>query len=429
MKSNFLLSLFLIGSFTIVSAQSNNRAFAITGQSSGNFNWTDIRAIDLSSGSVNAVLFESGKTRFSLKDIQTKKDVTNIFITGAPAVVKMKGDMSVSSDSIEVALPSPTSLMSAAMAYDQRHEKLFFASMHVGKLMWLDLRSPNESPSFYTVAPLLVDNKNWNDEALNITRMTIGGDGNGYAITNDGNHLIRFTTGKKVIITDLGALTDAAANKDVSVHAKSSSWGGDIVADAFGKLYLFSAFHHVFEIDINTKVATHKGVVSNLPENFSLNGVAVDADGNVLISSANTFDGFYKVNLNELSATKLATKGQVFNASDLASSHLLGENQLKNGVAVLKPLDILSESFISVYPNPVLNNKVKISFKNVMPGTYEISITDLEGRSIKKKSVEINNPGQIEDFQLNKQLAKGMYLIKICNSKNENVLADKLILQ
>ena len=38
-------------------------------------------------------------------------------------------------------------------------------------------------------------------------------DGNGYAITNDGNHLIRFTTGKKTVITDFGNLIDAETNK------------------------------------------------------------------------------------------------------------------------------------------------------------------------------------------------------------------------
>ena len=429
MNLKFLLLFLPVGFSTLVAAQSNNRAFAITGQASGNYNWTDIRAINLSSGTVDAVLFENGKTKFSLKDNETNKNVANIFITGNPAVVKMKGDFNVSSDSIEVVLSSPTSLMSAAMAYDKRHEKLFFASMHVGKLMWLDLRSPKESPSFYTATPLLVDNKNWNDESLNITRMTIGADGNGYAITNDGNHLVRFTTGKKVTITDLGALKDASANKDISVHAKATSWGGDIVADAFGKLYLFSAFHQVFEINVDTRVATFIGKISGLPDNFSVNGAAVDDDENVVISSANTFDGFYKVNVDNLSAVKLDTKGQIFNASDLASSHLLKKNQLKNGVAILKPIDMVSEQFISVYPNPVVNNKVKIAFDNISKGDYEVAITDLQGRTVKKKTVHINNPGQVEDMQLNKQLAKGMYLIKVTNSNNEHVLSDKLILQ
>ena len=429
MKSTVLLLLLSVIFFTSVSAQSNNRAFAITGQSLGNFNWTDIRTLDLSSGSVNAVLFENGKTKFSLKDIETNKSVESVEMKGNPATLQAGSKDKVPGVTVSVPLSSPTSLLSAAMAYDQRHEKLFFASLHGGKLMWLDLRSPKESPSFFTIAQPLLENNNWNDEALNITRMAIGADGNGYAISNDGNHLIRFTTGKKVTVTDLGALQDATSNDKISVHTKATSWGGDIIADAFGKLYLISAFQHVFEINIDTRVATHKGTISNLPANFSVNGAAVDNDENVLISSANTFDGFYKVNMDALSATKLDTKGQVFNASDLASSNLLNQSKLKNGVAVLKPIDMIGKSFVSVYPNPVVDNRIKIAFDNISKGDYEISITDLQGRTIKKKTIHIDNPGQIEDFQLSKQWAKGTYLIKICNAKNVSVLADKLIVQ
>ena len=36
-----------------------------------------------------------------------------------------------------------------------------------------------------------------NDEAKIVTRMVIAPDGNGYAITNDANTFIRFSTGKK----------------------------------------------------------------------------------------------------------------------------------------------------------------------------------------------------------------------------------------
>ncbi|MEO6949732.1 MAG: T9SS type A sorting domain-containing protein [Ginsengibacter sp.] len=429
MKTKILLSVLSLVFFTTVGAQSAKRAFAITGQASGNFNWTDIRTIDLSTGTADAVLFENGKTKFSLKDIETKKSVESIEIKGNPASLQLSTNGVVSGETISITFNSPTDLLSAAMAYDQRHEKLFFSSLHGGKLMWLDLRSPKENPSFYTVSQPLFESNNWNDEGLNITRMAIGADGNGYTITNDGNHLIRFTTGKKIVITDLGELKDALSNNGVSVHNKATSWGGDIVADAFGKLYLFSAFKHVFEIDINSRVAKHKGVVSGLPSNFSLNGAAAEGDENVVISSANTFDGFYKVNIDDLSAIKLETKGQVFNASDLASSHLLKENQLKNGVAVLKPVDILSEGFVSLYPNPVPDNKIKISFDNISKGDYEISVTDLQGKLISKKKIRINNPGHVEDLKFNEQMAKGMYLIKIINSKNESVFADKLLIQ
>ncbi|MEI9956836.1 MAG: hypothetical protein WDM90_11155 [Ferruginibacter sp.] len=52
-------------------------------------------------------------------------------------------------------------------------------------------------PNFYQEKTTLLNTNDLADEANHITRMDIAADGNGYAITNDGNHLIRFTTGKK----------------------------------------------------------------------------------------------------------------------------------------------------------------------------------------------------------------------------------------
>ena len=51
------------------------------------------------------------------------------------------------------------------------------------------------------------------------------------------------------MITDLGNIVDAGSNNGISVHNQCSSWGGDMVADASGKLILFTAAHQVFEID------------------------------------------------------------------------------------------------------------------------------------------------------------------------------------
>jgi hypothetical protein len=426
MKLKTLLSVIFSAFFFCGFSQNNNRAFAITGQANGNFNWTDIRGIEMSSGNADAVLFENGKTKFSFTDAETQKAVDeNPVIIPAPLNQRLKDGIS----NISINVLSPTSLMSAAIAFDKRHDKLFFASMHTGKLMWLDLKSTHRTPSFYTIQTSLVANHNFDDEAFNITRMTIGADGNGYALTNDGNHLVRFSTGKKTIITDLGSLIDAESNKSISVHNPCSSWGGDIVADAFGKLYLFTANHNVFEIDIQSKIATYKGSVINLPPVFSLNGAAVDNDENVIVSSANTFEGFYKINMKDLSATKLITKGQIFNASDLASSHLLKEGERKAGAASLAELEVIGNKYISVYPNPVSNGQVKISFDNNAAGEYKIALTDLQGRFIESKTVYVKYHGQIENYKLKTKPVKGLYLIKITNSENQNILSDKLVIE
>jgi len=429
MKLRSLLSV-LFAAFFLHGFSQQNTAFAITGQSNKNFNWTDIRSIDMSSGNVKSVLFENGKTKFSFTDATTKKSVDQITLKGIPAVLKMNNETPVSGREISFKNPSPTFLMSAAIAYDQRHEKLFFASMQTGRLIWLDLAAATETPSFYTIeTPLVNRNDDINDEAFNITRMTIGSDGNGYALTNDASHLISFTTGKKTIVTDLGNLIDAESNSAVSIHNKCSSWGGDIVADAFGKLILFSANHGVFEIDIQSRIATYKGSVLNLPPTFSLNGAAVDNDENVIISSANTFEGFYKINMKDLSATKINTEGQIFNASDLASSNLLKQGQAKTGTATLHQLEVTGNKFITVYPNPVSNGQIKISFDHNVSGEYKIAITDLQGRLIENKTIYIKYSGQVENFKLSSKPVRGLYLLKITDVANQNIFSDKLVVE
>ncbi len=427
MKFNFLLSL-IFTTFFLNGFSQKNRAFAITGQVSGNFNWTDLRSLDMASGNINSVLFEDGKTKFSFLDAETRRPVEQISIKGTPAPAVNTGGTTITAQEIKFKNPSPTFLMSAAIAYDKKHDKLFFASMHTGKLMWLDLSAGGKTASFYTLEKPLVENENFNDEAFNITRMAIGSDGNGYAITNDANHLVRFTTGKKTIITDLGNLIDAESNKSISIHNKCSSWGGDIVADAFGKLILFTAAQQIFEIDISTRIATYKGAVLNLPATFSLNGAAVDQDENVIVSSANTFEGFYKVSMKNFSATKLNSTGQIFNASDLASGNLLKEAQAKAGVATLPQTEILGNKFISVYPNPVSDGQIKVSFDNNAAGEYQISLVDLQGRVIANKTVFIKYPGQLENFKLKTKPVRGMYLIKITDVLNKNIFSDKLVI-
>ena len=73
--------------------------------------------------------------------------------------------------------------------------------------------------------------------------MVIGPDGYGYAISNDATTFIRFSTGKNLIIEQLGTLVDDPANTGISVHNSCSSWGGDIVADNDKGTY--TCFRHI----------------------------------------------------------------------------------------------------------------------------------------------------------------------------------------
>jgi hypothetical protein len=302
--------------------------------------------------------------------------------------------------------------------------------MFINQLRWLDLSSGTEQPKFYTLQSPLLNLANSQDEANHFTRMTIGADGNGYALTNDANHLIKFTTGKKVVITDLGALIDASANNTISVHNKCSSWGGDLVADAFGGLYLFTASRNVFKIDIENKIAAYLGGITGLSGTYTVNGAAVDNDDNVIISSANTFEGFYSVNIKDLAAAKLNTSGQIFNASDLANGNLLFASEARNtvGAAPLVQREVIGNQFISIYPNPVFGSQFKVTFENNARGEYNITLTDIQGKVISSKQVFIKAAGQVETFQMRTKPANGMYLIKVTNANRRSVFSDKIVI-
>ncbi|MFN8253759.1 MAG: hypothetical protein U0V75_17940, partial [Ferruginibacter sp.] len=196
--------------FSCQAGAQNAATFAITGDNNGgagDFVWMNIRKVDVGSGKLVSTVYDRLNPTSQLLDADTKKAYT--------VTASFKGNAYTTTE-------YPTSSYVAAAAYDKRHNKLFFTPMRKGELRWVDL-SDNNNPQFYTLSSKLINPLNLADEANHITRMDIAADGNGYAVTNDGNHLIRFTTGKKTVITDLGPLNDAETNKGISIHNRCSS--------------------------------------------------------------------------------------------------------------------------------------------------------------------------------------------------------------
>lgn len=415
MKRRLLLSLCIL-SLTFNSFSQVNKAFAITGNANGDFQWMSIRQIDLATGAVVKNIFEKGVTPFQMRDA----------LTGQEMVLSTVQDAKMLNSPLY-----PTATMVAAAAYDKKHNRLFFTPMSIGALRWVDLSSDPFHPKFYSLQSAALNPGDINDEANHFTRMTIGADGYGYALTNDANHLVKFSTGKKVVVIDLGALIDASTNDHISIHNKCSSWGGDMVADAMGNLYLFTASKNVFKIDLANRVSTYVGSITGLSGVYTLNGAAVDNDDNVIVSSANTFEGFYKVNMKDLSAVKLITTGQVYNASDLANSNLLFASQARNtiGAAPLVQREIIGNQYISIYPNPVFGSDVKVTFDKKLTGDFNIVLTDIQGKVIVNKPVFVKSDGQVETVQLKSHRANGMYLIKVTNSNQKSVFADKIVFE
>jgi hypothetical protein len=410
MNSKILLTTFLITVSFIASAQHNSRSYAITGKENNNFFWTDIKEVDIATGKVIKTLFEADKTPFKM----TNSD-DNPTTAGKNASI------------------NPTGIGVAACALDAVHNRLYFSPMHFSDIRYLELNRTDAS--FTTIKTKIVPTSS--GEALQpeenqITRMVIAADGYGYALTNDANHLIRFSTGKKAVVEDLGVVIDATENKGISIHNKCTSWGGDMVADAYGKLYIVAASHNVFTIDVATKIATLKGTITGLPADFTTNGAAVDNDGNVVVSSANVFVGLYKLNISTLVAEKVQTSEKAFNASDLANGNFLLQKEADEARKFEPskfPQPLTTASDAKIFPNPATGSEFRILFEGQKAGRYTIMLTDLAGSPIQSKVVNLSKNGQTQNFRLARNHAKGIYIVKVMGEDKQVTFTEKLVIE
>jgi hypothetical protein len=398
MKKVFILSLV---SISLLSANAQNKkAYAVTADVKGGVNWISVKEIDLGTGEVVKTVFDPANTAVIMKNSEGQ-------------VMASRGYMDV-----------PTYSGVAAAAFDGKHNRVYFTNMRGSELRYFDLNSSQLTVVTNTDASFNTGDKSGEENV--ITRMVIGADGFGYALTNDGKNLIRFSTEGKPVITNLGGLIDGSKNGGVSVHNQCSSWGGDMIADAYGNLYVFSMRGLVFKVNPSTRVADHIGTVSGLPANFTINGAAVDENGDVIVSSAVLTDSYFRINIGTLAATA-GTKvvDQVWNASDLASGNIAYRGG--PGKTVIST-DVKGNDIISVYPNPVAAKFFNVAFEKITPGSYTIELTDVSGRKILNKVAAIEVI-QSQKITLPASTAAGMYLVRVIDADGKTIFNDKIVVQ
>ena len=393
-------NLFFLFAILITSSPIMAQTYAITGNNNGDNNWTNIRQFDISTGNVIKDVLVPG-TQVTYVNVVTNQ------VLSASEVANISVDDNI-----------------AAAAYSLSSNKLFYATMHTGQLRWINFNNPglqvNVLQQQFATVPQL------SDQPLNITRMCINADGNGYALTNDASHLYRFTTGNTVTVTDLGGIVDAESNTNISVLNQCTSWGGDLIADAYGNLYLITAHYNVFEIDANSRIATYLGAVKGLPAAFTSNGAVVDADGNVILAGAQVNTGVYKVNLADLTSAKISGSETNLSISDLANSNLLYQNEVSPGKVVYQSS---AETNCQVYPNPVSGGVLNIAFDNLNTGSYTINISDPTGKVIYTTNTYVATKNQVQQINLGYQPAAGIYFVNVIGSDKQNVYSGKIVIQ
>jgi hypothetical protein len=399
---------------TLVSAQQADRfAYSMTDVPQQNGNWVYLRILDMETGSFSGSLINGTADKQVVFDAFTKKQLTDL------GTNKM-------GFSEQPAFNSGV----AALAYDSKHGRIYYTPMFIDQLRYYDIKSQNV---YYVTVPLTNKPSKSSDQGNIITRMVIASDGNGYAMTNDGTQLISFTTGKKPQVIDLGSLVDDPSNKGVSIHNSCSSFGGDMIADDNGNLYVFSARNHVFKVNIESKVATHLGVLSGLPNGFTVNGAAVNANNQVIVGSAMESASLFVVDAKTWAASPLKMSGTVYHTSDLANGNLLvsGDKPKATNIDLISrnvPVNT-GDSKINIYPNPVTNSQFTIQFNDLAAGSYTVRITDVTGRQVAQQAVNVGGDKQYQVIKLPASSSAGVYLVKVTDPNSKSVFSTKIVVQ
>jgi hypothetical protein len=152
----------------------------------------------------------------------------------------------------------------------------------------------------------------------------------------------------------------------------------------------------------------------------------VDDEGSLVVSSASSNDNYYKVNMNDWTASKIDASNKVFNSSDLANGNLAFEPKMQQPIKFLER-ELVRNDKISMYPNPATTGRFRVSFNNRELGRYEIQVVDLNGRLLSQKTVNIQNNGQAAEVDLRGSIANGTYLVKVLNTAKKTVFSDKLV--
>ncbi len=315
----------------------------------------------------------------------------------------------------------------AAIAYDRNGNRLYYTPMNIDQLHYIDL-STMESFS----VPDQFFSKAGGYESKNagpINRMVIAPDNYGYTITNDGTHLIRFTTKGSPSLTDLGDLQDDPLNKEMTIHSICANSGGDLVADDDGHLFLITGSNKVFKVDIATKMASYLATISGLPQKFMTSGVAVSEDGKKLLAGSSVYsDAYFLIDPETWNASPSQTTHEIYESGDLANSNsLYTKKDANSSFFITKSPE--NQNRIRIFPNPVMDDVLSIQFNELSPGHYTIQLASLVGEKVVQQNATVIGQAQTEIMHIPGFIAQGFYYIRILDERNNVVATQKLILE
>ena len=174
------------------------------------------------------------------------------------------------------------------------------------------------------------------------------------------------------------------------------------------------------------------GTIQGLPAGFYTNGAAVDDNGKVILSCSTYGKGYYLLDISSLAATAITGKNtDVYNASDLASSNLLFQDNKKDNYITTAPekLDV-DGSNISVWPNPVpvTGNTFNVAFNALDKGDYIVQLVDMDGKVVVSRPVKLGSKRQTIPINYGSGISGGLYVVQVLNSNNVTQTARKIFI-
>lgn len=368
MKKTLLLgSALLAGSF--LSAQDIT---AVTGLTKGKIEFNDFRKIDINNLNASHILV-------------SKTDNINL----------------VSEDGKNCKCGNYIAAMTMSSGGD-----LYFIPMTQARVMALEAGS--KSGTFHEIANSSLTSK---DQGSYYARMTTAPDGFMYALNNNGTEFLRISANGN--IQNLGAV-EGFQSEVAKLGNETLAFGGDMIADSFGNLYIISAAGNVFKLNPKNLNVSLLGQIKGLPEKYTVNGAAVVKDGSVLLATTSDF-GFYTLNFDTLEATFKAD--YALPVYDLASPYFLKQNEM----------DVLTGSGYSLYPTIVKTSELNIVSKINEAVKLDITVWSLNNKMVYSNSVAVQSEG---DFKLNLggALQPGIYILKAVNQNGAEVINTKFTL-
>jgi Secretion system C-terminal sorting domain len=409
--------------FNSAKSQPDHFAYAVTAVDKGGSDWVALRKLDIRTGAFSPILL----------NVQNIDPQINGFTTGTAyahqSISNPANNISVTRQLSTLPADRQASTVNgvAAIAYDRKTNRLYYTAMNIDQLRYIDLttmESFSVSNQFFSKAGNY-DSRN----AGPINRLVIAPDDFGYTITNDGTHLIRFTTHGSPVLTDLGDLVDDPLNKEMTIHSPCANSGGDLVADDAGHLYLITGSNKVYKVDIATRITTYLATVAGLPQKFTTSGVAVSEDGSQILAVSSTYsDAYYIIDPETWHASPAMATNDLYESADLANSNILFTKSAANdGLFISKNPENWNR--IRIFPNPVMDDEVGIQFNQLPPGDYTIQLANSLGKKVIEKKVTITSSAQTEFMHLAHYTSQGFYYIRILDEKNNVVSTQKLVVE